>query len=101
MTSKSKPKVITDILPWIVAFLIDASIYVLAHPHCSAALLKYMHTIRQGANQSNAEWTENIQFRLKKECNPNMSFAVFDQELWLLYMYSPMAVQGSLAQATL
>lgn len=100
LSSKYKPKVITDIQVWTDAFLVYASIYVLAHPECSTALFKYMHTIRLGASRAKAlGWRDyDIQFRLKKECNPNMSFAVVDQELWLLYMYSPLAVQGSVTQ---
>lgn len=100
LSSKYKPKVITDIQVWNDAFLVYASIYVLAHPECSTALFKYMHTIRLGASRAKAlGWRDyDIQFRLKKECNPNMTFAVVDQELWLLYMYSPLAVQGSVKQ---
>lgn len=45
-----------------------ASIYVLAQHECSTALLKYMHTIRLGANRAKAlDWKDyDIQFRLKK-----------------------------------
>lgn len=100
LSSKYKLKLITDIQVWTDAFLIYASIYVLLHPECSTALFKYMHIIRLGASRAEAlSWRDyDIQFRLKKEFNPNMSFAVADQELWLLYMYSPLAVQGSVTQ---
>ncbi|XP_056022019.1 uncharacterized protein LOC130054933 [Ostrea edulis] len=102
LSSKCKPRVISDIQVWTDAFFIYASIYVLAHPECSASLFKYMHTIRLGDSRSKAlGWRDyDIQFRLKKERNPGMSFAVVDQELWLLYMYSPPAVQGLMSQAT-
>lgn len=94
LSSKYKPNVITDIQVWTNAFLVYASIYVLAHPDCSTALFKYMHTIGLGASRAKAlDWRDyDIQFRLKKECDTNMSFAVVDQELWLLYTYSSLAV---------
>lgn len=54
LSSKYKPKVITDIQVWTDAFLVYASIYVLAHPWSSTALFKYMHTIRLGASRAKA-----------------------------------------------
>ncbi|XP_061168906.1 uncharacterized protein LOC133178174 [Saccostrea echinata] len=90
LSSKSKLKPITDVQMWTDAFLVYAAIYVLARPMENAALFKYIHTIRLGASRVNGlGWRDyDIQFRLKKECNPSMSFASVDQELWLLYMYN-------------
>ena len=52
-----------------------------------------MHTIRLGASRSSSlGWRDyDVQFRLKKERNPGVSFANVDQELWLLYMQGPLA----------
>ncbi|XP_062578803.1 uncharacterized protein LOC134240736 [Saccostrea cucullata] len=96
VTNKPKAKPITDIQVWTDAFLIFSTIYASAHPHAAVSLLKYMHTIRLGASRiMGLGWRDyDIQFRLKKERNPVLSFAVVDQELWLLYMYNrPMTVQ--------
>lgn len=62
-----------------------------------------MHTIRLCASRAKAlGWRDyNTQFRLKKECNPNMTITVVDQELWLLYKYSPLTLQGSETPTTL
>ncbi|KAJ8318056.1 LOW QUALITY PROTEIN: hypothetical protein KUTeg_003147 [Tegillarca granosa] len=59
-----------------------------AYPHSITGILKYIHTIRLGASRSSGDsWkTYDIQFRLRKFKNPEMSWAVVDQELWLLYM---------------
>ncbi|XP_062588298.1 uncharacterized protein LOC134249974 [Saccostrea cucullata] len=91
MTPKNKVKAITDIQVWTNLFLVYSSIYVTAHPECATALLKYMHTIRLGASRSSGlGWRDyDIQFRLRKGQNPNISFANVDQELWLLYMQPP------------
>ncbi|KAJ8304803.1 hypothetical protein KUTeg_018386 [Tegillarca granosa] len=58
------------------------------YPHSITGVLKYIHTIRLGASRSSGDgWkTYDIQFRLKKVKNPEMFWAVVDQELWLLYM---------------
>lgn len=90
LSAKSKLRPITDIQVWTDAFLVYASIFALAHPTETSGLFKYIHTIRLGANRVNGlGWRDyDIQFRLKKECNPSMSFAIVDQELWLLYMYN-------------
>lgn len=93
MSKKSRVKPITDIHIWTDLFLVYASIYVTAHPECATALFKYMHTIRLGASRSSSlGWRDyDVQFRLKKERNPGISFANVDQELWLLYMQGPLA----------
>ncbi|XP_048747863.2 uncharacterized protein LOC125660061 [Ostrea edulis] len=103
LVSKSKAKVITDIQFWTDAFLIYASIYASAHPENRAQLFKYIHTIRLGASRVKTLGWRNydVQFRLKKEANPSLSFAVVDQELWLLYMYSTTTIQSSYSQALL
>ena len=58
--------------------LIYASIYVLAHPHCSSDLFKYMFTVKEGTNRSKGLVWRNVYIKInsKKECNPNMSFRV-------------------------
>lgn len=92
MASKPKAKLVNDIQTWKDLFLIYSSIYAAAHPECTTALLKYIHTVRLGASRSlGLGWCDyDVQFRLKKEQNPNMSFAMVDQELWLLYMQAPL-----------
>lgn len=62
-----------------------------------------MHTIRIRTSREKTLGRRhfNIPFRLKKNCNPNKTFAVVDQELWLLYIYSPLAVQRLVTQVTL
>lgn len=92
MASKPKAKLVNDIQTWTDLFLIFSSIYAAAHPECTTALFKYIHTVRLGASRSpGLGWRDyDVQFRLKKEQNPNMSFAIVDQELWLLYMQAPL-----------
>lgn len=87
---KSSESKINDIQQWTDAFLVFASIYTAAHPSSVSGILKYLHTVRLGASRSGGTGWKNydIQFRLKKETNPSMSWAIVDQELWLLYMYS-------------
>lgn len=96
MSQKSKAKPITSIQTWVDAFLIFASIYVTAHPECATALFKYMHTVRLGASRTNhLGWREyDVQFRLKKERNPSISFALVDSELWLIYMHQSLQIQS-------
>ena len=81
-----------SIQTWTDSFIIYSSIYAAAHPECTTALFKYIHTVRLGASRSpGLGWRDyDVQFRLKKEQNPNMSFAMVDQELWLLYMQAPL-----------
>lgn len=90
ITNKSRPTKITDIQQWTDAMLIFASIYTSAHSLEFSGLLKYIHTVRLGASRTpGLGWKSyDIQFRLKKERNPEKSWAVVDQELWLLYMYA-------------
>jgi hypothetical protein len=97
LTPKSKAKVISDVQVWTDAFLIYASIYVEAHPQSRVSLFKYIHTIGLGAGRvKHLGWRDyDIQFRLKKESNPSLSFSVVDQELLLFYMYGPHATQTS------
>ena len=69
--------------------MIFASIYTTAHPSSVSGIFKYIHTIRIGAKRPGGMgWKSyDIQFRLKKEKNPALSWSVVDQELWLLHMY--------------
>jgi len=47
-----------------------------------------MHTIRIGSKQSEGWLVYDEQFRLRKAQDPSSSWAVIDQELWLLYLTS-------------
>jgi hypothetical protein len=51
-------------------------------------MLKYIHTIRLGVKHSQAWKNYDEQFRLRKLQDPTSSWALIDQELWLLYLYS-------------
>ncbi|KAK3103215.1 hypothetical protein FSP39_017482 [Pinctada imbricata] len=86
--NKSDTK-INNIQQWTDAFLVYSSVYATAHPSSFAGLLKYMHTVRLGASRTSGLGRKNydIQFRLKREQNPALSWSVVDQELWLMYMY--------------
>lgn len=72
------------------AFLICFSIYCSAHVQKVQGLLKYMNTVRLGANRcgtNNFGWKQyNEQIRLKMAENPNANWADVDVELWLLYI---------------
>lgn len=81
----SKP--IFDINTWLDAFIIYTSIYTTVHKNDYQGLLKYMYNIKLGAGRSNGWRDYDQQFRLKKAHSPATSWAVIDQELWLLYMH--------------
>lgn len=68
--------------------MIFASIYSAAHPSVITSIIKYMYTVCFGASRTvGLSWKNyGIQLRLKKEKNSNMSWAVVDQELWLMYV---------------
>ena len=51
-------------------------------------MLKYIHTIRLGVKHSQAWKNYDEQLRLRKLQDPTSSWALIDQELWLLYLYS-------------
>ena len=89
LDTKKESSKIGNIQEWTDAFLVFASIYTTAFPSATAGLLKYIHTIRLGASRTTGLGWKNydIQFRLKKEKNPALSWSVVDQELWLMYMY--------------
>lgn len=90
---KQQQQKIVDIGSWTDAFLIFISIYCSAHPAKFQDLLKYMNTIRLGAKRSTHGWKiYDEQFRLRKSQDPASSWAVIDQELWLLFMYSEQSV---------
>ena len=80
---------INNIQEWTDAFLVFATIYTTAFPGSIGGILKYIHTIRLGASRTSGLGWKNydVQFRLKKEKNPAMSWAIVDHELWLLYMH--------------
>ena len=87
---KSHDKKIDSIDQWTDAFLVYASIYSVANPSSANSLFKYMHTVRLGASRFGGLGWKNydIQFRLKKETEPSLSWSTVDQELWLLFMHS-------------
>ena len=89
IADKKSDTKINNIQQWTDAFLVYSSIYSTAHPSSFAGLLKYMHTVRLGASRTSGLGWKNydIQFRLKREQNPALSWSVVDQELWLMYMY--------------
>ncbi|CAC5361232.1 unnamed protein product [Mytilus coruscus] len=86
---QTKPsKKITDINTWIDAFLIYTSMYVGVNLEDTQNILKYMYSVKLGASRSiGLGWKDyDQQFRLKKARNPAISWAIDDQELWLLYI---------------
>ena len=87
---------ILSIESWTDAFIIYSSIYCRAHPDNYIDMLKYMHTIRLAAKRSTNGWKfYDEQFRLRKSQDPSSSWALIDQELWLLYLYSTPTVSNS------
>lgn len=72
MASKPKAKLVNDIQTWTDLFLIFSSIYAAAHPECTTALFKYIHTVRLGASRSpGLGWRDyDVQFRLKRSKTP-------------------------------
>ena len=88
LENKKSTVTINSIYQWTDAFIIFAGIYLTAYPSTANALLKYMHTIRLGANRSSGIGWKNydMQFRMKKAKNPALSWSIVDQELWLFCM---------------
>ena len=85
--SQPKPTTrITSIEKWTDAFLIYFSIYTAVHPLRSQQLIKYMHDVRLGAQNSNGWVSYDEQFRLRIAHNPSRNWGILDNELWLLYM---------------
>ena len=67
--------------------LIFAAIYLQAHPAKTIELIKYIQTVRMGANRGYQWWYDyDIQFRLRKAINSSGSWGDIDSELWLMYM---------------
>lgn len=71
---------------WSDAFLIYLSIYVAVHPLRREHLIKYMHNIRLGTQQSNGWAIYDEQFRFRMAHNPFQDWGIVDNELWLSYM---------------
>lgn len=82
VSARVKTIPILDIQVWTDDFGVFASIFVRAHSEGSISLFKYLYVIRLGASKaSRLGWCEyDIQFRLKKEYNPSMSYSVVDQQ---------------------
>ena len=76
---------------WTYAFIVFMAVYCQVHKEQYPDMLKYLHTIRLGAKQyySNGWLSYDEEFRLNKFMCSNMSWAVVDQELWLLFMCRP------------
>lgn len=87
LAPKSKAKTITDKQGW-TNFLIYASIYASAHPEAAIKLFQNIHTNGLGAGRVKIlGWRDyHIQYKLNKEPNPSMSFAIVDQELWRVHV---------------
>ena len=79
-------KPIVNIDSWTDAFIVFMDVYCQVHKEQYPDMLKYLHTIQLGAKQyCITSWLSNDeQFRLNIYMFSNMSWAVVDQELWLL-----------------
>ena len=88
LVQQKQHKQIINIENWTDAILIFTSIYCSAHPATYSDMLEYIHTIRFGAKRSQGWKNYEEQFRLRKSQDPTSSWALIDQELWLLYLYS-------------
>jgi hypothetical protein len=68
-------KQLTDLLSWLDAFFIYASIYTSAHLHSTQGILKYMYNIKLGASRtSTLGWRDyDQQYRLRKARSPTSS----------------------------
>lgn len=60
--------------------------YVAVHPVRTQQLIKYMHDIRLGAQQSNGWATYDEQFRLRMAHYLSQDWGIVDNQQWLLYM---------------
>jgi hypothetical protein len=68
-------KQLTDLLSWLDAFFIYASIYTSTHLHSTQGILKYMYNIKLGASRtSTLGWRDyDQQYRLRKARSPTSS----------------------------
>ncbi|CAG2245488.1 unnamed protein product [Mytilus edulis] len=84
----SQQSKITNIEKWTDAFIIFIYIYCAVHVNRFKELLKYMHTIRLGAQRNQGMGWKNYdeQYRLRKAHEPSSLWSNIDNELWLLYM---------------
>lgn len=82
---------ISSIEAWTDAFIVYMDVYCQVHSDQYADMLKYLHTVRFGAKQYTVNgWISyDEQFRLKMAQSLEMSWAVVDQELWMLFMCRP------------
>ncbi|CAC5407061.1 unnamed protein product [Mytilus coruscus] len=85
MSQQSK---ITNIEKWTDAFIIFIYNYCSVHINRFREFLKYMHTIRLGAQRNQGLGWKNYdeQYRLRKAQEPSSLWSNIDNELWLLYM---------------
>ena len=80
MSKPSKVKPVTTIL------LMYAFIYVTAHPEY---VIAFSFGVGRSSNLGCCD--QDIQFRLKNERNPGISFVNVDQDLCLVYIQGPLA----------
>jgi hypothetical protein len=83
-----KPGSINSIHSWSTAFMIFMDIMLGKWPFKAQEYLKYMQCIRLAASKGyNNGWIAyDEQYRLKKTRLPFSSWALIDQELWVLYV---------------
>ena len=83
-----KPGSINSIHSWSTAFMIFMNIMHEKWPFKAQEYLKYMQCIRLAASRGyNIGWIAyDEQYRLKKTRLPFSSWALIDQELWVLYV---------------
>ena len=80
MSKPSKVKRVTNL------FVMYAFIYVTAQPEC---VIAFSYGVGRSFNLGCCD--QDIQFRLKNERNPGISFVNVDQDLCLVYLQGPLA----------
>ena len=83
-----KPNSVNNIHSWTTAFMIFMDIMLEKWPFKAREYLKYMQSIRIAASRGcNNGWVAyDEQYRIKKTRLPFSSWALIDQELWVLYI---------------
>ncbi|KAK3101442.1 hypothetical protein FSP39_003631 [Pinctada imbricata] len=82
-------KPLFNIHAWTSAFLVYMSLYLEKHPSRVQEMLKYMRDVRLAASRApnQTAWVRyDEQFRLKRANNPQSSWGIIDNELWLVCM---------------
>ena len=87
VTKDTSPQRKESIEKWTDVMLIFVAKYLQAHPAKTTELMKYIQTVRMGANRGYQWWYDyDIQFRLRKATNPSGSWGDIDSELWFMHM---------------